>query len=244
MILLTILIGLILGSFTSALSWRVARGEGWVKGRSRCPQCGANLTARDLIPIFSWLFLRGRCRHCRARIGIRYPLIELGILAGCLAVYVAWGFTTPGLLGMLALPFLVTLLLVDVDQMILPDSMNLILAAGGLLFSAILHVLPMHALAALIYGGIIWLAGWIVGRVLKKDALGLGDVKFMAVAGLWLGLAWLPYFLLIAGAAGVIFGVLWRYLRGQATFPFGPALIAAFFACFLLYGFGIHPLIP
>jgi leader peptidase (prepilin peptidase) / N-methyltransferase len=242
------LIGLVLGSFATALSWRATRDISWVHGRSRCPSCQTALGFPDLIPLFSWLFLKGRCRHCGKPVSIRYPLTELAVLAGCFGVFAAWGFTVPAFITMAALPFLAALFIIDIQQMILPDGLQVILAALGLLFTGWLvfnptaagmsHVLVLHLGGAVLFAAIIWIAGKIISVLKKKDALGFGDVKFFAIAGLWLGAGGLSFFMVLAGLMGIACGLAWRLRREDRRFPFGPALILAFYACLLLQGLG------
>lgn len=95
--LIAFLLGAALFSFMNVVAWRLPRGKNPLTGRSFCPQCGAALTAGDLVPVFSWLFLRGRCRHCRAPIPVRYLLVEL--LGGVLALGCRWRFGTAYTLG-------------------------------------------------------------------------------------------------------------------------------------------------
>ena len=237
--LLSLLVGLILGSFASALSYRIPRHESWVRARSRCTSCGHALGLPDLVPVLSWAFLRGRCRHCHAGIGVRYPLIELSTMALCVAVFAVMGLTPQAVCVMLAMPFLVALIVIDLDHMILPDHLNAILFALGLGYLALadLAALPMALMGALVgaavYAGVVFVTGWVMTRALKRDAVGFGDVKFLAVAGVWLGLPLLPVFLVLSGACGVAFGLIWKTMGRGAVFPFGPALIAALILCLL-----------
>jgi leader peptidase (prepilin peptidase) / N-methyltransferase len=250
--ILVFLIALVLGSFATALSWRAARDISWVSGRSRCPSCGTKLGIADLVPLFSWLILRGRCRHCGKSIGARYPLTELAVVAGCLGVFAAWGFTVPAFIIMAAVPFLVALIVVDMEQMILPDGLQAVLAGLGVLFVAAsflrnpypdtTELLTGHMAGLIIFPATVWIAGRLVSTLKKKDALGFGDVKFFAVAGLWLGVLWLPCFMVISGLFGVAGGLFWQLRREDRRFPFGPALILAFYACLLLAGQGISPI--
>ena len=235
---LVLMLGLILGSFASAMSWRIPRHESWVRARSACTSCGHLLGVADLVPFFSWLFLRGKCRHCRAPIGLRYPLIELTTLILCLLVHATAGLTLPGIIMMLAMPFLVALIVIDLDHMILPDQLNIILFGLGVAF--VLANAPgtivLAALAAAVYAGLLFVMGWVMSRLLKKDAVGFGDVKFMIAAGMWLGLPMLPAFLILSGLCGVAFGLIWKLAGRSAVFPFGPALILALLTCLLLRG--------
>ena len=235
-----VFLGLILGSFSSAMTWRIPRGISWVSSRSACPSCQHVLSAPDLVPLLSWIFLRGRCRHCRAAIGWRYPLIELVTLLICLMLYGLHGFTLASLVVMLAVPFLVALVAIDLEFMILPDQINIILGILGAIFVFLGAYAPFKALAsavmaAVIYAGLVFGVSWGLGKVLKKEALGFGDVKFFAVAGMWLGLDLLPVFLMMSGLIGVGMGLFWKIILRQNRFPFGPALIASFAVC-LLFG--------
>lgn len=257
---LLVVVGLSLGSFATALSWRVPRGVSWIfsskedgsAARSCCTTCNFTLRFFDLIPLFSWLFQRGRCRHCGAPIPWRYPLVELLVLAGVIGIYAVYGFSYAGIVAMAAVPFLAALLVIDIEHMILPDQLTLICGIIGVIFilvsgpsGELMPAFAWHILAALIYSGIIWLAGAVTKIALKKEALGLGDVKFMAVAGLWLGVSAVSGFFIMSGIMGILWGAGWRTLKKGPVFPFGPALILTFYACLLAQKsgfFGIFPL--
>jgi len=260
-IFLIMMLALVFGSFASALIWRVPRGLPWALERradglprSACPSCGKKLTFRDLVPLFSWLTLRGRCRHCQATIPLFYPLAELLTLAACLGVYFSWGLNPPALLLMLAMPFLVALLVIDCRHLILPNQLVGILAFLALCL-LLWHGLDAgfdrdfagHGLmvlgAGFVYGGIALLTGMVIGRVLGKEALGFGDVKFFVVAGLWLGLFYLPFFLICAGIAGVAWGLFYRFVYKKPLFPFGPALIVSLYISIILKGLNIVPFV-
>lgn len=233
-----VLLGLVLGSFASAMTWRIPRGISWVSARSACPACQHVLSVPDLVPLFSWLFLRGKCRHCRSKIGWRYPAIECVTLLACLILYGLHGFGPASLVMMVGVPFLVALVAIDLEFMILPDQINIILGVlgGAFIFleaAAPVPALASAALAAVIYAGLVFIVGWVLTKILKKDALGFGDVKFFAVAGIWLGLDLLPVFLMLAGLVGVGMGIFWKIILHQDRFPFGPALIVSFMACLL-----------
>ncbi len=243
-------LGLIFGSFATALSYRLPRDISMVtRVHSQCPSCRHNLGLPDLIPLFSWLFLKGKCRHCGARIGVRYPLIELATLGLCMLFFSVYGLT-PETVAVFALaPVLVSITDIDFGHQIIPDSLNMAIfligvaafAVNALLaahpasfFSA--HIVPPLAGAAL-YGGFAWLLRWGAFAVLKREALGLGDVKFFAAAGFWLGLNVMAASLLmvISGGAGVVLAFLWKKRTGEAEVPFGPSLIVAFIVVLCLF---------
>lgn len=219
------ILGLALGSFATALAARTEKGRGWsvLTGRSACPACGTTLRARDLAPLASWLLARGRCRHCGARVSAAYPATELACGAGACAIYALHGPSLEAAFLMAALPLLAALALVDLRAYLLPDALTLPLGLLGIAHSPDAE----HLAAAALYAALPWAVGWAMSRVLKRDALGLGDVKFCAAAGAWLGLSTLPAFFVGAGVAGLALGLAWRAAGRGEAFPFGPALIAA-----------------
>ncbi len=144
------LLGLVLGSFATALIHRIPRGISWISSkaqdgkegsvRSACPQCHHKLSAQDLIPVFSWMFLKGRCRHCKAKIPPLYPLSELMVLCACLGIFAVHDLNIPALIMIFTMPFLVALLVIDLKYMILPNQLVGICAGFGalaLLYKAI-----------------------------------------------------------------------------------------------------------
>lgn len=251
-LLVTIPLGLCLGSFATAMIARIPAGKSWIASsskaeRSACPHCGQVLSVLDLVPLFSWLFLRGKCRHCGHAIGWRYPVIECATLLLCLAVYGAWGFSAAGIVLMLAAPFIMAMLVIDLDHLILPDQMQVIMFFLGIIFIFFQRESPFSLGNTLeVYGyafgaaAVYFLLAYGLGKggafFLKREALGMGDVKFFAVAGLWLGFASLPAFLLLAGVGGVLLGLIWQFVVKQKLFPFGPALLLAFFLLLLARG--------
>jgi len=237
-----VVLGLVFGSFLSALTWRLPRAESVAAGRSRCPACGTVLGVRDLVPVISWLAARGRCRHCGAGVPVRYPLIEGGtaLLFG-LAAWRADGLADLGVLLALA-TILLALAVIDLEHGLLPNVLNLAavppalawrwLETGspGVLWGAAGAAAAIAVALALKYGFL---------AVTGRDGLGLGDVKFLGVAGLILVPAAWPPFLLLAGGGGIVFGVVWRLLGRGDAFPFGPALIAALWAVVMVPDLGL-----
>lgn len=251
-IVIAVIFGLCAGSFATAIISRVPLGLSWISSssgmeRSACPHCKHRLAVLDLIPFFSWLLLRGRCRYCKARIGWRYPLIESVSAAMFFVTYLVWGFSVPGIAIMVATPFLLSLCVIDLEHMILPDQLNVVLAIVGVGFVAAgAYSMPeaaMHiAAGAILFSGLLFALGRMIGYWKKKDALGLGDVKFMAVAGLWLGPWAIVPFLIMSGVTGVIFGVVWKIITGSDKFPFGPALIITFWILLMVKGTELYSL--
>lgn len=233
------LLGLCLGSFVSTLALRASAGwRGMWWGRSQCPACHATLRAHDLVPVFSWMWSRGRCRYCAAAISPYYPLVEIGAAAiGALAL--AWLSGPEAWLAALLGWWLLALALIDLEAWLLPDPLTLPLIAAGLVASAT-GLAPGGSLlnaAAGAAAGYLSLAG--IGHLYRKlrgrDGLGLGDAKLLAAAGAWLGLASLPWLVLTAALLGLVMA-LFRAgpLRAETAVPFGPPLALAFWAMFLL----------
>jgi leader peptidase (prepilin peptidase)/N-methyltransferase len=161
-------------------------------------------------------------------------------------VYAVYGLSLPGVFIIALVPFLMALLVIDLQHLILPNRLVLIvgvmgflrLITEGFILETINPVLigGNYILGAALYAGTAWLLGWIMTVVLRKDALGFGDVKFFAVAGLWLGVLKLADFCILSGILGVILALAWQQIKKEKVFPFGPALIIALFVLLLVDG--------
>ncbi len=223
--------GLGVGSFMTVAVHRLPRGESVVRPRSRCPSCGAEIGARDNIPVLSWLLLRGKCRRCGARISIEYPLVELA--TAVLVVSAAIRYPNPwhavlvgGLLGLMP-----ALALIDLKHRIIPNRLmypSLVLFPVLIVFARLIGEVADPARAGiglLLYGGILFLVAVVSG------GMGMGDVKLAALIGLVLGALGLRFVGVAAGAA-VLFGGLGGLValamgRGRkSAIPFGPYLAA------------------
>jgi leader peptidase (prepilin peptidase) / N-methyltransferase len=245
--LLIVVVGLALGSFTTAMVHRIPLNKKITgKERSACPQCNHTLAPVDLIPVLSWLSTGGKCRYCKKDIGMSYPMIELAVVLACLIVYWVKGWNVETAFIIAAVPFLMALLVIDLRHMILPDGLLIILAligVGRLIYKAVfLHSAPdmdmfvEYIFSILTFGGISFAIGFVMEKIMKRDALGMGDVKFFAMAGVWLGLSQLGAFCVISGFLGVLFVAIFRNVYKGKEFPFGPALIASLFALILVDG--------
>jgi leader peptidase (prepilin peptidase)/N-methyltransferase len=220
--------GLVVGSFMTVAVYRIPRKESVVRPRSRCPSCGAEIGARDNIPVLSWLLLRGRCRRCGEPISALYPLLELAT-AG-LVVWAAirhpdpWRAVLVG--GLLAL--MPAIAVIDIRHRIIPNR----LMHPALLVAPFLVVLawlvgddtdPLRALIGMVtYGGF-----YFVLAMLIPSGMGMGDAKLTALIGLVLGSIGLRYVGVAAGAAIVLGGIggivaLALGKKGKDAIPFGP----------------------
>ena len=222
-------LGLVAGSFATAASHRLPLNQPIAADRSRCPHCGHTLGARDLVPVFSWVASRGRCRHCGAPIAIRYPAIEL--LTTALFVGAWWAAAedamAAGLLALTALG-LVVIAVADLEARIIPDVVLVALLPVAIAWRWDQGGDWVDGIAgALLGSGLLYGLRAAFKAVRGVDGLGLGDVKFVGLAGFYVGATGLAPFLLLGGLFGIGFGLLWRAIGRGAVFPFGPALCVA-----------------
>lgn len=227
------LLGLAVGSFLNVVVWRVPRGESVVRPRSACPRCHAPITARDNVPVLSWVLLRGRCRSCTEPISARYPLVEAG--TSILFVMVAWwDQVSPALPALLVLAAVgITLALIDLDTHTLPDVIVLPSIGVGLALLALASAGTgdWGALARGVAGAAILFALYFVLMVVKPGGMGFGDVKLAALLGLYLG--WYGWGALAVGAfAAFLLGGLFsiglvvaRRAGRSSGIPFGPWML-------------------
>lgn len=239
------LLGLLFGSFASAIIHRVPKGVSWVSERSKCGSCKNVLKAYDLIPVFSWLFNGGKCRVCGAQVSAIYPVLELCSALVCVLILL---FSSEPILQryilIFAFPIILSLAVIDLHHKILPNSLMIILACFALLSVCLAAyqngdysiLLFNHGLGAVVFGGFSLLLGMGMEKLRGKQALGMGDVKFFAVAGLWLGLPYFGVFCILSGIFGVFLGLVWRVVTKEQYFPFGPALILSFLLILILRG--------
>lgn len=200
--------------------------------RSHCPACRHPIAARDNIPLLSWCVLRGRCRHCRARIPVHYPLVELA--CGLAFAGVAWQFgpSWQALWGAVLTAGLLALALIDLDTQLLPDSLTQPLLWLGLIVNS-RHVFatPPDALAGAVAGYLcLWSVYWGFRLLTGREGMGQGDFKLLALLGAWLGWQALPMILFGASLVGAGVGIALIVGAGRGRhepLPFGPFLAGA-----------------
>ncbi len=233
--------GAVMGSFLNCAAWRIAHGESFLKGRSHCPACGHVLEPPDLIPVFSWLFLRGKCRYCGEKVSARYFLAELFMALMTVVCLLRFDLTVLCLRNYIFLCCLFCLSLVDLENYTIPDGCLLISAAVWLLALPFLAMSwkesLLHLLAGVVFGGGLLLLSLVMDRILKKDSLGGGDIKLYFVVGLYLGFAATLFSLLLACVLGLLFAFLRKRIGNAENeqIPFGPSIAAAA-AVMLLFG--------
>lgn len=253
-----VLLGLCLGSFVNAFVWRFHELEGKVapkrrrelsvtRGRSMCVSCGHTLKAIDLIPLFSWLALRGRCRYCKRPISVQYPLVELLTAVLFVTSYFVWpyGFDPAGIglfLAWLSMAAgLVALAVYDIRWMRLPFSISFSLTGFWLLILAFLSALEgigrLHIGYAIIGGALLAGLFWLLLTVSDGRWIGGGDIPLGALLGLLAGsvlnAAALLFFASLLGSMYALPLLAAGKLTPKSRIPFGPFLIAAGIVVFL-----------
>lgn len=224
--------GLCFGSFVTLASHRLVREEDIVFTPSRCPNCTTQLRAPDLVPVLSWLVSRASCRHCHNTIHWRYPIIELITATLFLLIYATNGISLPAILLMLLATTLMIMIVADFEAYIIPDEIHYILLPLGLAH----HWATGQDWRVPLTGALTGLAIGLTLRfgyqwIRRNEGLGWGDVKFLAIVGIWLGLRPLVPFLFFSGLFGILTALIWRALGRGPLFPFGPALACALFLC-------------
>lgn len=235
---LSALIGLIVGSFISMLSWRLPRlmelePEEQLKiisvHRSHCPHCQTPLPWYRLIPLFSWLISLGKCHACQQKISKRYPLIELcTALATAFMVY-HFGLNFVGGLAVLFTWFVITICVIDLEHHLILDKLSLPLLWIGLIINTqSTFATPTEAILGAVAGYLmLWLLFHVFKLLTGKEGMGYGDFKFLAALGAWFGIASLPQIILIASISSLVVGVVLAVSRIkslQDEIPFGPYL--------------------
>lgn len=234
-------LGLCLGSFVNALVWRVHKRKDWVKGRSQCTHCGHELSVKDLVPVFSWLWLKGKCRYCKKPISVQYPLVELTAGLVFALSYLLWSLPLDNGQVILLATWLVcsvglqALLIYDLRWMLLPDKILLptaVVAAAGRLVYIIgyepdkLQASYYWLLSLGIAAGIFWILYQVSDRL-----IGGGDIKLGLVTGTLLAdptLSFLMIFLASVIGTVVMMPALIKGNKNMTSkLPYGPFLIIA-----------------
>ena len=216
------ILGLSVGSFLNVCVSRLPAGESLLRPRSRCPSCGERIAWFDNIPVLSWVLLGGRCRRCRGRISIRYPMLEILTGAIWVGLAIAYGPTWRALQGAILLSLLLAISLIDARHYLIPDALSL----GGLGAGLALSLLPgpPSVLTALLGGalgfGVLLLVGLLGEWIFKKPAMGGGDIKMMAMVGAFLGPAGAMLTIFLGALVGtLVFAPV--SIRTRKEVPFG-----------------------
>jgi len=223
------LMGLCIGSFLNVCIYRLPVAKSIVRPRSMCPHCDYLIPFYDNIPVFSYLWLKGKCRRCKAKIPMRYPTVELlgGLFA--LGAYLRFGLGIETVIYYLFIAALLVVTFIDIDHRIIPDVITL---PGIPICFAASFALPAMTykdalLGILIGGGSLFLVAWVYGLITKKEGMGGGDIKLLAMMGAIVGWRGVFFTIFVASLVGTLAGlaVMLQSRKGmKLAVPFGPFL--------------------
>ena len=202
------------------------------KPDSSCPHCGHKIRAIENIPIVSYLFLKGKCAGCDAKISPRYPIIET--ITATLSAFIAWhfGFGWEATAALLLTWSLIPLTMIDIDHQLLPDAITLPFLWLGLTLNlfGVFTDISSAVIGALMGYLILWSIYWAFKLLTGKEGMGYGDFKLLAMLGAWMGWQLLPVVILLSSLVGAVIGIALILFRGRdrsVPIPFGPYLAIA-----------------
>ena len=249
------LLGAVMGSFVNCWAWRYLQGESIMRGRSHCTTCGHDLAARDLVPVFSWLASKGRCRYCGAKVSARYPATELVSAVVFVAITATYGLSVETVELLAFASVLLFLSLTDLDDFLIPNGA--IIAAIAIRIAYLVYAWATHALeppdiayyfaSAIGMGAVLLVVVLVADRVLGRESMGGGDLKLYAVAGLYFGWQQGMFLVVVSCLIGIVVGLVRAQRDGtmradvakgptgsdasasakSKPFPFGPSIAAA-----------------
>ncbi|NLY44100.1 MAG: prepilin peptidase [Clostridiaceae bacterium] len=233
--LFILILGLLIGSFLNVCIHRIPLNQTVVTEPSHCPVCGRRIKWYDLIPVVSYILLQGKCRFCKNKISIRYPLVELLNAAAYLLIYNTYGLSVQ-LLGM---AFLVSALIVisfiDFAHSIIPDRIIVVLLIAGIIYSFFNNSITILEAVIGFFAASVPL---LIIAVLSGGNMGGGDIKLMAVSGLFLGWKLILLSLILGSCIGSVIGIILIVLKKiklKQRIPYGPFLSAGIFIS-IIYG--------
>ena len=245
-IIVSFIMGIVLGSFFNVCIYRIPNKQSIVNPPSHCYNCNTRLKPLDLVPILSWTLLRGKCRYCGQKISSRYALVEL--LTGILfvLVYKVYGYNTITLYYLLLVSLLVIITFIDLDHYIIPDELIIFGSIGALIFNILGQGISIKdgLLGGLICGGGMLVLIHLIELLIKKEAMGGGDIKLFGMVGLFLGLKLGLLTILLSVYIGATYGILTiiyskiKKKEYNSMIPYGPFIsVGALIS--ILYGTNI-----
>jgi leader peptidase (prepilin peptidase)/N-methyltransferase len=237
--IISIIFGAMVGSFLNVCIYRLPKEESIVWPRSHCPTCKKTIRFYDNIPLVSYLLLRGRCRHCKGSISFQYPLVE-GITAlSSFLLIMKFGPSLSYLFYFALVAALIVITVIDLYHQIIPDVISLPGIGVGLLTSLVIPQITFFnsLMGILLGGGSLFLVATLYEWIFKREGMGGGDVKLLAMIGAFLGWKAVILTILLSSLIGSITGILMMILKGKDfkyAIPFGPflslgAVIALFY---------------
>jgi len=229
-IILIFILGLIIGSFSNVCIYRIPKNESIIYPASHCPNCRSNISPKDNIPILSYILLKGRCRNCKSKISIQYPIVEFLTGLIYLIIYLIYGLSIQTLIYIILSSVLIIIAFIDFNEQIVPDVISLPGIVIGFVLSFFVPYISFinSALGVVVGGGIILIIGLVGSVIFKKEAMGGGDVKLAAMIGAFLGWRYIIISLFLGFFLGALAGILLILLKIKSredVIPFGPFIV-------------------
>jgi len=236
----TMLFGLCMGSFLNCCAYRMCHGLSIVKGRSECDRCKHQLGVLDLIPVFSYLLSGGKCRYCGNKLDPRYLFSEIVSGVVYVLIVVKFGLTIETIEYLILCSLMLCASFADLEDFIIPDILIIIGIVNRILFCVFSNNFLSELLKSVINGtvmaGSLLILVIVMEKILKKEAMGGGDIKLVFMVGLYLSIPQSLFGILVACVVGIFFA--YAMQRQHEQFPFGPSLCIGYFIS-LLYGSAI-----
>jgi len=234
-VFLVAILGLIVGSFLNAVIYRLHKKVSFLRGRSYCPWCKHDLSAKDLIPLFSFLFLKGKCRYCRKNISWQYPLVEFGTMATFLILYWQFGLTLDFFVYLIYTSLLMVIFVYDLKYYLILDKVSVpAMAVAAICSYFILNISILDMFVGVLIGGGFFLLQFYIS---KGKWIGGGDIRLGIVMGLMLGWPAILPALFLAYVLGSIIGIILiisKKKKMKSQVPFGTFLSLATFLTFII----------
>ena len=224
------LFGMCIGSFMNVCIYRLPLEKSIADpARSVCPSCGNMIKYYDNIPVLSYLWLKGRCRHCSEPISLRYPLVEALTGLAAASVFFAFGLTLEGLIYFVFIAALLVITFIDIDHKIIPNVISIPGIPIGLIASLALPAVTFKesALGLLVGGGSLLIVAWVYHLLTRKEGMGGGDIKLLAMIGTIVGWKGVLFTIFVSSAVGSLVGLTVMLAKGKNmkfAVPFGPFL--------------------
>jgi len=233
MVFLIVVMGLLIGSFLNVCIHRIPKGETVIYNPSHCNSCNSKLGILDLIPVISYIFLKGKCRYCGKGIKIDYPMVELLTAVVFLTTYLHIGFNALLIKYLILFSVLIVITFIDLEHQIIPNRLTFFILIWGILWQIFYQELFWYQAAggAILGGGLLLLAA-----IVSRGGMGGGDIKLMFAAGFILGIPATALALFLSFLIGSIIGltlILLRIKSRKDPIPFGPFLSLGIFIAVL-----------
>ena len=229
-LVLVVLIGLVLGSFSNVCIYRIPQKKSILFPSSFCPKCGKKIRFYDNIPLLSYIILKGRCRNCKAKISLQYPLVEFITSALLVLAYLRFGLTWDFAARSILILFMILTFSIDLKHRIIPDVLTFPGIILGFLLSFLVRSPSVwNSLLGILVGGGMFYLSAILGELLfKKESMGGGDIKLAMMLGAFLGWQNIILVLLLSALLGSLIGGVALFIskdvKETRTIPFGPFL--------------------